>query len=352
MAEKKGGRKRRYDAAVSVVDEMVRNYGEDWVKWEEYMTSEDGAELAAGSKAELYEHVRSYKKLIDTWPQKETRKAFRSLYRRLKPVGGMSGSLSMMSSAVDANSPLNLPQMEEDAMNPITTGIDDMVDDMINDDEIIAALRTPRKDVLAKDRDAKEKERKAQQSKAEEAAKAKPFAPPAHFVVHQPFAPPTSEVPVLLCQIPQFLHCENDQEPMMCLKRLVDTEVNALVNGAGGHVLVGVDSVVKGYPLTRKQRDMVRLTVDNTMDKWDPRPVLQDLVDVSFVDVRSAMKKVIANHCVVCITALKSAHPVRNTRGDIVRLDKLDRSDMRSPHARAKYPAKHPTAQRKHPRPW
>eukprot|EP00754_Rhynchopus_humris_P042778 Rhum_TRINITY_DN2750_c0_g1::Rhum_TRINITY_DN2750_c0_g1_i1::g.8169::m.8169 len=306
--KEKRGKKRRADgAATTLVDVLVKDYADNWVRWLAHMDTAEGRRADDAEKKEVWEHLRPYKKKMDTWPQKERRKAFRKLYRKLRPLP-QSGALSLLSSAPSIDSPLALPQLEQTPhLTPSRLCDMPSLDDHINLDSLDldnAASGAPHPDT--RDRES--------------------FSPPAVLTVHQTYHPPAAKPPVLAYHLDDFHYSENDSDVVAAVKRIVDTDVNYLVNHRpGGHVAIGIDAgTVKGYFMTRKMRDKVRLAVDSQLARWDPPPHLLHLVDPHFVDVQSSAGKPVADHCVIWFEVRASPTPIRNTRGELVSAPRSD----------------------------
>eukprot|EP00727_Mastigamoeba_balamuthi_P001914 m51a1_g1172 putative nb-arc domain containing protein (661) ;mRNA; r:375694-377922 len=84
----------------------------------------------------------------------------------------------------------------------------------------------------------------------------------------------------------EFKSCVNAQDPTQKIVTLTVKYVNAFLNTNGGCILHGVDDSgrVAGLALDRKQRDHLRLRIDNALTNFKPQ-VDPDLVDVRFVPV-------------------------------------------------------------------
>eukprot|EP01061_Rhynchopus_euleeides_P017391 TRINITY_DN28905_c0_g1_i1.p1 TRINITY_DN28905_c0_g1~~TRINITY_DN28905_c0_g1_i1.p1 ORF type:complete len:359 (+),score=78.65 TRINITY_DN28905_c0_g1_i1:176-1252(+) len=339
-----GGKKRKH-VEVSAVDHLVQHYADDWVQWEAHLNSTDGQQEKEDSRQELWEHVKQYKKKIDTWPQKERRKAFRRLYRSLRPAP-QSGALSMMSSAPTVSSPLALPQLEMTPQGgPSLTGfslLDDQIDlDALTPSAEAAAVAGPSSGPAPATASSVAAACVVAAVAAADAIE--DFEPPSSLVVHQAYTAPPG-VTVLAHHLPEFHRCESDQEVVASVRKIVDSDVNYLVNQrGGGHVAIGIDDTsVKGYFMPRKLRDKIRLAIDNQMSRWSPPPHMQRLVDARFVDVVSASGRIVSDHCVVWLLVSHSHTLIRNSRGDIARHAPVWSStpDRSGPIPHPRHPAK------------
>ena len=306
----KRGRKRKQPEP-SPLDILVQEYADNWVRWLGYLEGEEGVRLRADQAAsrDVWEHVKQYKRKLDTWPQKDKRKAFRTIYRLLRPAPG-SGALSMISSAPSVSSPLALPQLESPPPVATLQGFA-LMDDLVDLDDPSQPIERDVKHGAAYTA--------AALLIASSAATASIFVVPTKLVLHAPFQGGGT---VLTQHLPEFHHHATEGEVIEVLKRVVDTDINYLANQrCGGHLVLGVEAgVTKGYFMGRKMRDRVRIVVDNQMSRWDPPPHLQHLVDVWFVDVVSpAAQRSITDHCVLWVEVRPSQHPIRNSRGEISR---------------------------------
>eukprot|EP00659_Diplonema_papillatum_P016154 gene16154-24747_t len=218
----KAAGKKRKCGAPSIVDVLVRDYADDWVKWYAHLeAAEKGTKLADAARHEVWDHLKGYRKKMDTWPQKEKRKAFRHLYRQFRPTP-QSGTLSMLSSAPSVGSPLALPQLSSPVFQARDLHPADGLRSLsleVNDEELqrrvdaaLAALAATSVIVASANRSADAS------------------LPPDFLVAHTVFNSPVPGV-ILKHHIEQFHHCERgEQEPLLHVKRLVELEVNALVN--------------------------------------------------------------------------------------------------------------------------
>ena len=286
-------RLKRHKDDVTTVDILVAEYGDEWEKWRDWF---EGAELDGEELLDIWEHIKKYKKKIETWPTRDRRKAYRELYRKLRPIT-QSGSLSMMSSVRSTDSPLLLPQLCGSTFGTAN--------------QSLSAPNSPETDsATAPTNVADQREETTEEDEVPAFLKAHQRIDCSDFVTYH---------------IPEFNHCEKGEaEPIGAVRRIIENDANAIVNStnASKHIVIGVDKgLVKGYAMTRKLRDRLRIAIDSELQNWDPPPLLSKLLDVRFIDIHSSANRPIPDHCVIWITVSHSHVPVKNSFGEIAKID-------------------------------
>eukprot|EP01064_Diplonema_japonicum_P029183 TRINITY_DN4652_c2_g1_i1.p1 TRINITY_DN4652_c2_g1~~TRINITY_DN4652_c2_g1_i1.p1 ORF type:complete len:308 (+),score=50.42 TRINITY_DN4652_c2_g1_i1:125-1048(+) len=298
----KRGKKRK----TSVLDVLVKDYADAWEKWDTYLSKE---EVDVDSRSEIFDHLKGYKKKMDTWPSKERRKAFRAMYRRYRPML-QSGSLTMTSIG-SIESPLALPQIETGTppLAPMLSGIDDQIEAAEISGVVAGLVLIARSLIFIQ--------------------KGKEFTPPSFLTIHQRYRVCINNFSSGV--IKEFSHCDSHDDHLLFFRRLIDTDVNYLVNTTGGHIALGLDpatNIVKGYPIGRKLRDQIRLLIDTQMAQWQPPPLMLNLVEVKFVEIRSQAKIAIQGHFAVWISAKPAAGKIKNSKGEIIKTLSLTKKNV------------------------
>eukprot|EP01062_Namystynia_karyoxenos_P059655 TRINITY_DN51088_c0_g1_i1.p1 TRINITY_DN51088_c0_g1~~TRINITY_DN51088_c0_g1_i1.p1 ORF type:complete len:394 (+),score=73.35 TRINITY_DN51088_c0_g1_i1:75-1184(+) len=285
-----------------LVDRLAHAYGEDWQQWLEFMRGE-GAAAEPEERAECRRYVRQFRDHRMTLPTREGRHAYRKLEKLLRPQQGqLSTDLSYASASAsgkECGSPLMLPQLAADVHPAYATG----------------ALPVPAAACTAA---------------VVACCAATRWRPhkqlPPYLQLHSKWHPPPC-ADHFYCDAPQLRHF-GDPHDALCvvLRPLVELACSAFVNTRGGLVAVGVDDdgIVCGLPMNRTQRDRARRAVDSFLERWTPPCDTRRLVDLRFVEVRSAAGRVIQAHYVMFLLASALKHrqgggPVCNAAGQALR---------------------------------